>query len=64
MPHYDKVLYLDSDLIVKGDVSELFNVELGDNLLAAVRDIDFLGNVNMQDGQRAKYTLSLIHILA
>ena len=60
MPYYDKVLYLDSDLIVKGDVSELFNVELGDNLLAAVRDIDFLGNVNMQDGQRAKYTREVL----
>ena len=60
MPHYDKVLYLDSDLIVKGDVSELFNVDLGDNLLAAVRDIDFLGNVNMQDGQRAKYTCEVL----
>lgn len=60
MPHYNKVLYLDSDLIVKGDVSELFNVELGENLLAAVRDIDFLGNVNMQDGQRAKYTREVL----
>lgn len=56
MPLYGKVLYLDSDLIVKGDVSELFGVQLGDNLLAAVRDVDFLGNVNMQDGERAEYT--------
>ena len=34
-PEYDKVVYLDCDLIVKGDISELYNTELGDNILAA-----------------------------
>ncbi len=34
-PQYDKVLYLDCDLVVLGDVSELYNVELGDNILGA-----------------------------
>ena len=60
LPGYDKVLYLDSDLIVCGDVAELFGVELGDNLVAAARDIDFLGNLNMSDGQRMKYALSTL----
>lgn len=32
---YDQILYLDSDIIVKGDLSELFNIELGNNYLAA-----------------------------
>ena len=53
---YDKVLYLDSDLIVRGDVAELFDVELGDDLLAAARDVDYLGNLNMNDGKRMAYT--------
>jgi lipopolysaccharide biosynthesis glycosyltransferase/glycosyltransferase involved in cell wall biosynthesis len=53
---YDRVLYLDSDLIIRGDVSELFNVDLGDNLLAAARDVDYLGNLNMPDGKRMEYT--------
>lgn len=52
---YDKVLYLDSDLIVEADISELFSIELGDDLLAAVRDIDFLGNLNIKRGKRIKY---------
>ena len=56
LPGYDKVLYLDSDLIVRGDVSELYDTELGNNLVAAVRDIDYLGNLNMNDGNRMKYT--------
>lgn len=55
LPQYSKVLYLDSDLIIKGDVSELFNVDLGSNLVAAVPDIDFAGNVNMPGGGRMKY---------
>ncbi|WP_028264005.1 DUF4422 domain-containing protein [Atopobium fossor] len=54
---YDKVLYLDSDLIVRGDVSELFDTELGTNLLAAAHDVDYLGNLNMNDGSRMKYTV-------
>lgn len=31
----DKILYLDSDIIVKGDLSELFNMELGNDYIAA-----------------------------
>ena len=46
---YDKVLYLDSDIVVTGDISELFNTELGDNLVAAageevMTDMDWAGN--------------------
>lgn len=53
---YDRVLYLDSDLVIRGDVSELFNVDMGDNLVAATRDVDYLGNLNMPDGKRLEYT--------
>ena len=60
LPYYNKVLYLDSDLIVKGDVSELFKVDLGDNLLAAVRDVDYCGNLNMKDGIRMRYTKEVL----
>ena len=35
----DKVLYLDCDLVVTRDLSPLFDVELGDNPLAAVKDL-------------------------
>lgn len=36
-PQYDKVLYLDCDIIVLGDISKLYNIDLGDNLLGAAR---------------------------
>lgn len=55
LPFYDKVLYLDSDIIVPGDIAELYDTDLGDNMLAAVRDIDFLGNLNIKDGKRMQY---------
>ena len=34
-PQYDKVVYLDCDLVVLGDISELYNTDLGDNILGA-----------------------------
>ena len=37
-PEYEKALYLDSDTVVLGDISELYNHELGDNLVGAVTD--------------------------
>ena len=62
MPFYDKVLYLDSDLIIKGDVSELFSVEMGDNLLAAVRDVDYLANLNMKQSGRFEYSKETLEL--
>lgn len=37
-PQYDKALYLDSDVLLLGDVSQLFETELGDNWVGAVPD--------------------------
>lgn len=38
-PQYDKVLYLDCDIVVKEDVSKLFDMELGDAVLGAVKNV-------------------------
>ncbi len=35
---YEKLLYLDGDLLVRTDLADLYNIELGDNLVAAVLD--------------------------
>lgn len=34
-PQYDKILYLDCDLVVLGDISELYNTDMGNNILCA-----------------------------
>lgn len=35
---YDKAIYLDSDIVVAGDISKLYNTDLGENLLGVVQD--------------------------
>ena len=37
---FNKVLYLDSDLVVNSDIAELFNIELGNNLVGGCYDIE------------------------
>lgn len=37
-PIYKKAVYIDSDVILRGDIGELFDVELGDNVIAAAID--------------------------
>ncbi len=39
--HYEKVLYLDSDLICLRDIADLYRVDIGGNLLGAVRDVEY-----------------------
>ena len=38
MPFYEKVIYLDCDLVVKDDVAMLLNEDMGDHYIAGVRD--------------------------
>ena len=44
-PQYDKVIYLDCDLVVLGDISELYHTELDDNILGACPE-QFVQNTN------------------
>lgn len=37
-PEYDKGIYIDSDIVVPGDISELYNHDLGNNLIGACSD--------------------------
>ena len=37
-PEYDKVVYIDSDTICLSDIANLYNIDMGDNLIAAVPD--------------------------
>ena len=44
-PQYDKIIYLDCDLVVLGDISKLYFTELGDNILGASPE-QFVQNTN------------------
>ena len=37
-PLYKKAVYIDSDVILRGDIGELFDIDLGDKVLAAMVD--------------------------
>lgn len=41
LPQLDKIIYLDGDLVVKKPLNDLYDIELGDNLLAAVEDVGY-----------------------
>ncbi|MBU7585837.1 MAG: glycosyltransferase family 8 protein [Nostoc sp. TH1S01] len=36
--HFDKAIYLDSDMVVTGDLAELWHIDIGDNYVLAVQD--------------------------
>ena len=39
LPQYEKVIYLDCDILVKSDLQELFNIDLEEQTIAAARDM-------------------------
>ena len=39
MPDYNKVIYLDTDIIIRKDISEMLNIDIGNNYLAGCHDI-------------------------
>ena len=43
-PKYDKCIYIDSDTVITGDISELFNEDLEDNYLGCVIDKSTIDN--------------------
>lgn len=50
IPEYDKILYLDGDIIVRGDLGELYDVDLKGSYAAGVKEMASIledkGNVN------------------
>lgn len=51
----DKVLYLDSDLIVRKDITELWNIDLKNYSIAAVEDLGFTGHTRLKMPLGSKY---------
>lgn len=45
-PQYDKGLYLDCDIVMTTDIAELYNVEVGDNYIAAIPE-EFITDVEV-----------------
>jgi len=58
-PEFDKAIYLDTDMVVKGNLEELWNIPLEDNYLLAVQD-DVQLYISMCDGLRKDYNLGSV----
>lgn len=59
---YPKVVYLDCDMIIMRDVAELYQVELGSDLIAAAVDPDFTGQCNGANPETRKYCEEILKL--
>lgn len=55
MPEYEKVLYLDCDLVINDDITKLYETDISEYTLAATRDPDFLGQINGANRETMRY---------
>ena len=62
MKQYSKVIYLDCDLIVKRDLAELFNVDLGDCFIGAAMDPDFQGQCMKHESDMKEYCSKILKL--
>lgn len=62
MPNYDKILYIDSDLVVNADIAELYNTDVRDYLLAACHDADTAGLYNGFEPKKKDYMDKILKI--
>lgn len=59
MPKYKKVLYLDADMVVECDVAQLYDIDMGEYMIGAVRDIDIAGQIKTDSNVRTYVEESL-----
>lgn len=59
---YSKVLYLDCDMIIRHDIGELYDTQLGSNLIGAVLDPDFVGQCNGANGDTMRYCAEVLKL--
>lgn len=62
MPNYHKILYLDCDMVVDHDVAELYDLDLGNCILGAAKDIDVAGQVNLKQNDWQKYAVETLRL--
>ena len=53
--NFEKILYLDSDLVVEKDIAELYSVDLSNNLIAGVRDTEYIRLLYKDNQQSSKF---------
>lgn len=62
LPSWDKVLYLDSDMIVLDDIADLYDEDVDGYLLAAAKDADTAGLYNGYQKDKKQYMDEILKI--
>lgn len=62
LPHYEKILYLDSDMVVQTDVAPLYEEDVTGYLLAACHDADTAGLYNGYEKDKKAYTDKILKL--
>lgn len=62
LPDYEKIVYLDADLIIQDDIAKLYNINLENNLLAATYDADTAGLYNGFEPNKKSYMDNILKI--
>lgn len=62
LPNYDKMLYLDSDMIAQDDVAKLYDENVEGYLLAACNDADTAGLYNGWQEDKKEYTDNVLKL--
>ena len=62
LPNYDKVLYLDSDMIAMDDVAKIYDEDIDGYLLAACHDADTAGLYNGYRKDKKEYTDKILKL--
>ena len=56
--NFDRILYIDCDTLVCADIAELFKIEMGDDFLAAAKDVEMLRLIKEEEEFKTKnYTV-------
>lgn len=62
LQEYEKIIYLDSDMIVKEDVAELYETDISEYLIAAALDADTAGLYNGYEPNKKEYTDKILKL--
>lgn len=63
MPEYNKVIFLDADILVLDDIAKLYNnYDITDYYLGAVRDYEGIANCYAKNYHRTKYRIQVLGI--
>lgn len=62
LKNYKKAVYLDCDTIVQEDIANLYHIDIGDHLVGAALDPDFIGQCHKKNCDTREYAENILKI--